>query len=129
MQTLSSYTEADQTNLFKQLGAFFAFSQSQFDEKRKEGVEYISLSCGMIVPKDNAKALVTGLSEINAKGVAQDLAENGREAIIRRELHNYECFYVGSVTDAAEALQAYDISLDEVKAVYRAMLASGEVQF
>lgn len=129
MKTLSSFTEAPQSQLFAQLGAFFAFGQAQFDEKRKESVDYVSLSSGLIVPKENAKALITGLSEITSKGIAQDLAENGREAIIRRELLNYECFYVGSVTDAAEALESYGITLDEINAVYRKMLANEEVEF
>lgn len=129
MKTLSNFTEAHQSQLFAQLGAFFAFGQAQFDEKRKEGVDYVSLSSGLIVPKENAKALVVGLSEITTKGIAQDLAENGREAIIRRELINHECFYVGTATDAAVALECYGITIDEVNAVYRKMLANDEVEF
>jgi hypothetical protein len=92
-------------------------------------VEYVCVSSGLIVPKENAKALLTGLNDISAKGIAQDLAENGREAIIRRELSNHECYYVGSVTECVQALELYGITHDEIYAVYRKVLASGEVEF
>ena len=129
MRYLSHYTEAKQTELFEKMGAFFAFSNSQFNAKRKEGVEYVSITSGLIVPKANAAELVAGLKDITKQGIAQDLAENGREGVIKRELNNHECFYTGSIEDCVEALEQYGIGADEIKAVYSKMLSSGEVDF
>lgn len=128
MKSLSSYTDVHLTQLFRNLGAFFAFGQHQFEERRKEGVDYIAVAGGLVVPKENADALLKGLNDISAKGMAQDLAENGREGIIRRELMNYECYYVGSVTACVEALEPYGITRDEIVAVYRKELSSGNIE-
>ena len=44
-------------------GAFWAFSNSQFDEQKREGVKYISLGAGLVCPIDNAKILSKELDE------------------------------------------------------------------
>ena len=118
MKTLSHYVEAAQTKLFNDTGTFFAFSNKQYDEQAKAGIEYVSLGAGIICPKENVKALTTGLETINAQGIAQDLAENGKEAIIERELHNYEAFYVGSIKDTLDALADYGFTSEEIRQVY-----------
>ncbi|HBB9944267.1 hypothetical protein JHS95_23485 [Vibrio parahaemolyticus] len=118
MKYLSDYTQQPQTALFDELGAFFAFSNKQFDEAKKEGIEYVSLGMGMIVPKNNAKKLVERLEEIQKEGIKQDIAENGKEAIIRRELFNHECFYTGDICDCVEKLDEYGYSYDDIYQVY-----------
>ncbi len=118
MKSLTNYTEKAQTELFNSTGAFFAFSEEQLNKNRKEGVVYCSLGAGLIAPKNNAKALIGGLEEIQRQGIEQDLAENGKRAIIERELANYECYYTGDPTDCIEALSDYDISADEIRAVF-----------
>lgn len=118
MKYLSHYVEAAQTKLFNETGTFFAFSNKQYEDGKKEGVEYASLGAGIICPKENVKALVAGLETINAQGIAQDLAENGKDAIIERELHNHEAFYVGSVADTLGALEGYGITREEIVRVY-----------
>lgn len=40
MKYLSDYTNVAKTELFKEKGVFFAFSQEQFDEQKKEGITY-----------------------------------------------------------------------------------------
>jgi DNA-binding transcriptional regulator YhcF (GntR family) len=118
MKYLSDYTQQPQTALFDELGAFFAFSNKQFDEAKKKGIEYVSLGMGMIVPKNNAKKLVERLEEIQKEGIKQDIAENGKEAIIRRELFNHECFYTGDICDCVEKLDEYGYSYDDIYQVY-----------
>lgn len=118
MKSLSDYTRAAHTALFEKTGAFFAFSQSQFEEHKKEGVTYVALDGGLVSPKENVDELIQGFSSISKSGIAQDLAENGREAIIRRELANYECFYTRSIEDCVDALKDYGITEEEVRAVY-----------
>ena len=80
------------------------------------------------MPKENAEALISGLSEITTKGIAQDLAENGREAIIRRELSNNECHYIGSIEDCVYGLKPYGITREAIQDVYHEMLRNGEVE-
>ena len=47
------------------------------------------------------------------------LEENGKDAIIRRELFNYECFYSGDIMDCVENLTEYGYCFDDVHQVYR----------
>lgn len=118
MKYLSHYVEAAQTKLFNETGTFFAFSDKKYDDQAKAGIEYVSLGAGIICPTENVKALVDGLETINAQGIAQDLAENGKDGVIERELHNHEAFYVGSIRDTLGALEGYGITREEIVRVY-----------
>ncbi|WP_213866071.1 DUF7659 family protein, partial [Vibrio crassostreae] len=89
-----------------------------FDEAKKEGVKYASLGMGLICPVDNAKQLMTRLDSIAQEGIAEDIEENGKKAIIRRELFNHECFYTNDICDCVESLEGYGISYDEVYEVF-----------
>jgi len=120
MKYLHEYMEDAQTQLFKRMGSFFAFSNSQFDEAKKEGVTYTDMGAGLICPKENALELSKGLEDISKKGIAQDIAENGKEAIIKRELYNHECFYTMDYSDCVDKLEDYDFSIDDIKKVYNA---------
>ena len=119
MKTLQSYIEAAQTKLFNDTGAFFAFSNKQFNECRKEGVKYASLGAGLICPSDKAQMLVDGLESIIKSGIAQDIAENGIDKIIARELANYEAFYTYEIDDTVDALEDYGITREQVQAVFK----------
>lgn len=118
MKTLNCYMQDAQTELFNRLGVFFAFSNAQIEEQRKPGVEYTTVGAGMIVPKDNAKEVVESLEAIYKTAIAEDLAENGINAIIDRELQNYECYYTHEIDDCADALEDYGIVRDQVWFVY-----------
>ncbi|MCW8349401.1 hypothetical protein MD535_25860, partial [Vibrio sp. ZSDZ65] len=85
---------------------------------KKEGVKYASLGMGLICPVDNAKQLMTRLDSIAQEGIAEDIEENGKKAIIRRELFNHECFYTNDICDCVEKLEGYGISYDEVYEVF-----------
>jgi hypothetical protein len=118
MKYLSNYVEAKQSALFAKTGTYFAFSQKQYDEGKKEGINYVSLGAGIICPKENFTELTEGLETIQQAGMAQDLAENGKDAIILRELHNHESFYCGDIEDTVYALEDYGITRTEIIAVY-----------
>ena len=107
MPYLSHYTETLQTQLFNSTGAFFAFSQKQFDEGGQPGVTYASLGAGMICPKDNIDVLVTGLAEIRENGIKLDIEANGLKAIIHREFANHEAQITMDITDTVDALEDY----------------------
>lgn len=119
MKYLQHYTEQATTALLKENGAFFAFSDAQFNEQKKEGVEYVNTFGGMVCPKENARAILDGLSAITAKGIAADIAENGKEAIIKRELSNHEAYYTGDTTSTVDALSGYGFTLEDIQNVYK----------
>jgi len=124
MKYLSDYIREAQSAAFDKYGAFFAFGKDQFDEKAVAGVKYVQTSMGMIVPKENVEALFSELAQIHADGRAQDIAENGIDGIIRRELNNHECYYTGDISDAVDSLEEYGITRDQVVAIFRAERAA-----
>lgn len=116
---LSQYIEESRNKLFEQTGAFFAFGQKQFDEAKKEGVNYVSLGGGLICPKENVKTLVDGLENTLIEGVKNDVKDNGNKAIIQREYFNYETQLTGYKDDAINALYKHkelypDLFTDEI---------------
>ena len=120
MHNLNDYTADKQTKLWDDNGAFFAFSQQQLDEKKKEGVVYVSLGSGLIVPKGNATRVFEGLESIHTESIKQDISENGIKAIIHRELANYETQITGDISDTVEALEDYGITRAQVGKEYPA---------
>lgn len=118
MKYLSHYIQDKQTQAFNEAGAFFAFSNQQFDDEKKEGVKYASLGMGLICPTDNVKQLMIRLDSIAQEGIAEDIKENGKKAIIRRELFNHECFYTNDICDCVEKLEGYGITYDEIYEVF-----------
>lgn len=117
MKYLSNYTENLQTKLFNSTGAFFAFSNKQFDEAKQDGIKYVALGAGMICPKPNVNTLINRLDEINTNGIAADIAENGVKAIIHRELTNHECQITMDISDAVDKLVDYpEVTRETVQA-------------
>lgn len=118
MKYLSNYTEQGITDLLTKYGAFFAFSGKQFDEAKKEGVKYTNMGAGLICPSEHVQDFMTGLENNHANGIKQDIAENGKEAIIRRELANHEAYYTYEIDDTVDSLAGYDITREEVQEVF-----------
>ena len=116
MKYLTNYIEDAQTEAFRKAGAFFAFSNDQFDEAKVEGVKYVSVGAGLICPKPNVESLMKSLDETHKAGIAQDIAENGKKAIIHRELGNHEYSITWSIQDTSYALEGYDITDEEIRA-------------
>jgi hypothetical protein len=106
------------SEVFEKYGTFFAFSDKQFKEQRKDGVTYVSLQSGMITPKDTADAMLKELDKAIDTAQAKDKELNSKEEIILRELINYESFYTCSTADATERLELYGYTADEVRQVY-----------
>lgn len=119
MKYLSHYMQDAQTKLYNETGAFFAFSEAQFNEAIKAGVTYCSVGWGLFCNAEHKQKLIDGLKVTAAEAIAQDLAENGKDNIIKRELHNYEAYYSMSITDTVKALECYGITHNEVLAVYK----------
>jgi len=116
---MHEFTDKRTTELLESNGAFFAFSNRQFDEAKKEGVTYVNMGMGLIAPKENADAVFKGLEKIHKEARESVLAKYDKEEIIRYELANHEAYYTGSIDDAYGALEHYGFTREEVLAVYR----------
>lgn len=111
--------EDAQTKLFDSTGAFFAFSGKQFEEGKKEGVTYVNCGSGLLCPEENVDTLINGLDDIHKKAIQQDIAENGADKIIAREIWNYESFYTMDPTDAKGAISVYNFSDELFERVWK----------
>ena len=116
MKSLSDYVEQAQTDIFEENGAFFAFGDKQFEEKKVEGVKYVSIGMGLIAPKENADKMMKDLSDTHEKGVALRLEEYGMSKIAQYELGNYECQISMDYSDAHAVLKDYGITDEQMKA-------------
>jgi len=121
MKYLRQYIEESQTKAFNDAGAFFAFSQDQFNEQAKPGIKYAALGAGLICPVKNVETLNAALDESYQAGIKQDLAENGAKAIIQRELSNHESQLSGPEM-AFRALDGYGFSVEELQTGWREYL-------
>lgn len=114
---MSSFTTQDFD--FDKYGAFFCFGYEQFNARKKEGVTYVDIGGGLVCPKENAKQMMSDLSEFSENECKRELKERGREETILYHLRNYECGYSGDLTQAIETLEGYGIGEEEVREVYR----------
>lgn len=108
--------------MFEEFGVFFAFSKQQFEQSRKEGVEYVRGVADMIIPKDNVKLVGQRLKLIHEEVTSLMREHIPMEKYILYELHNHEAFYTGEMDDVLELAKSYypDCTLDDVYKVYRA---------
>jgi len=126
MKYLNDYTKEETTRAFKKAGAFFAFSDKQFEEEKKEGVKYLSLGAGLICPEETAKQLMKDIANATENGIKQDIAENGAKKIIARELRNNEAFYTGDISDTMRTLSAYGFTTEKVTEIFNTMRVTEE---
>jgi len=119
MKYLSDYTKESMDKVMKDNGGFFAFSNKQFDEQKKEGVKYVSLYGGLVAPKENVKSINEGIEKAHKSAVALDLKENGIKKIIWRELANYEVqLGMDGLTHARNTLSDYGVTEKQLKKEY-----------
>ncbi len=115
---LSSYTDQPITELFNKYGAFWAFSNSQFNEAKKDNIEYVTFLGNCFCDKTTVKLFINEYHSIFEQQKNLFLLENKKEDIIKYELANYESFYTGEIEEAFEVLKQYGFTLEEVKKVY-----------
>jgi len=96
-------------------GAFFAFTEQQYNEEAVPGVEYKRLYAGMLCPADNAKKVINGLDSLSHEKTQWELANNSLKTIVWDALANYECQISGDYSDVIEALKVYGITEDVIK--------------
>ena len=119
MKYLSSYTEKPTSELIKNNGGFFAFSNKQFEESKQDGVKYVRLYSGLIAPKENVKAIMKGIDDINKYGVEQDMKDHTIRQIVFRECGNYELQYsYDGLKEITDTLADYPIKQEDIKKYY-----------
>lgn len=113
--------EDKMSELFKQCGVFFAFSNSQFTENKTpltEGDKYVSIGGGGYCPKSKAESLYEGF-DVNDKWYKAEIKANkARKAHILYELDNHEAYYTGDIQSTIDCL-GEDYSREEVLSVFR----------
>ena len=123
-QDFRKYQETEQTKLFNKYGVFFAFNNAQF----KEGTEkvgankdnkVVSLPHGMYCLSKHKGIFIKEMAQINKNKVAKDIKDNGIDKIIVRELYNYETFVSYDFDDVKEALEPYNVSVEQISEAFR----------
>lgn len=128
MKYLSDYMDEEQTKLFEELGVFFAFSDAQFEEgvaknkhKKPAGTKWASFGMGMYMPSINTDEFERRHEELVKNCIKRDIAENGKEAILQRELMNYEIglSYEGiNDPNFRDGIKGYGFTKEEIRAGY-----------
>ena len=103
-------------DLLAENGAFFAFTEQQYNDEALPGVEYKRLYAGMICPSHNVKTVMFGLDSLSDEKIQYELSNNTVKAMVWDALANYECQITGNYGDAMEALKVYGISETDIKA-------------
>lgn len=136
MKYLQDYIEKEQTELFNELGVFFAFSKDQFDEgarknrdKKPEGTKWANCGAGMFMPTVNVDEFIERHDALHKKAIEKDLAENGREGVLERELANYEigyCYDGPNDRNFRDGIKGYGFTEDEISQAYKKHIENNE---
>lgn len=129
MKYLTDYTQESQTKLFEELGVFFAFSVEQFKEgaekyahKKAKDEKWSNMGMGMYMPSKNVDEFILRHDKLAQEGIKLDLAENGREGVLSRELGNYEIGYSWEGhhdPNFRSAIGGYNFTEEEIQAAYK----------
>jgi len=110
------------TVIMEKFGAFFAFSKKQFEEEADPNIVYAIMGSGMITPKEHARKMMDEMNAAFNEHVKQTLAEHSVDNLIDDELANYECQIVSDWSDAADALEPFGITSEQVAARFPAYM-------
>jgi hypothetical protein len=120
MNEAKQTTDTQITALIASSGAFYAFGQAQYEAQKTEGVEYVQIGCGLIIPKDQAQTFSDQRNEIFKAHYEAIKQRASKEDIIFNELMNYECFYnCDSYDDAVNSCAFYGYTKADVDQVYK----------
>jgi hypothetical protein len=108
------------SELFKECGVFFAFSNKQFAENKtplREGEKYVSIGAGGYMPKGNTEKYIEGNKAITKWYKEATKDEKLRKANIIYELNNHEAFDTYDLDSTMDALGS-DYTREEVSKVF-----------
>lgn len=110
-----SNVDNEQTKILDDNGAFFAFSNEQFNACVDQSIIYKSLGGGLYCPENNIDNLTIQLKDSHTFKINWELSNNTLKDIIWDQLANHESQITGDYSDACEALKPYGISEDQIK--------------
>lgn len=122
MITTNKELNAEFTRIWDTYGAFFAFTQKQFNEKMKEGVQYVSPFSGLICPSQSVEKMQEEMDAAVNEFQAYELETHGKKKLIWRELANHECQISMDYREAFDTLECYGITEEEVFAEWGAYM-------
>lgn len=128
MKFLNEYTNVLKSEVMKKFGAFSAFSKDKKDLKQPN-IKYVRCGDGYYVPKANATLLINAMKEAHLKAIAQDVAENGKDAIIRRELYNHEAIYTWDIESTFDCVKPYGYTEQDVQNVFEVIKKERKFNF
>jgi hypothetical protein len=112
-QEIKKQSQEKYDNLLKDCRVFWAFSDSQFEEGKKQigfretdpDEKLCNINRSGFIPSQNVDKMIKGMEEIKKWERAEiKKIKDGKEEHIRHELYNYECFYTDDITDACRVL-------------------------
>lgn len=117
---IKTFYDIELTKLTNESGAFYAFSDRQYNALKQDGVTYTQLPDGLIINKDLAVSFHEARSNLFREATKKYLEVNSKESIILYELCNHECFYCRDGLETVfEIVKAYNFTEDEVREVWR----------
>lgn len=120
IESFGQFTQAQTTKVLEKYKCFFAFSTKQFNEQKIEGIEYVSLGSGLIVPTENVDAFLDETHNNNEISKKEYLEKYGKLNIIKMELANHEAYYTRDIEDTYDEVKSLGISLKGVQKVFNA---------
>ena len=103
--------------LVEEAGIFFAFSDKQYQEGAKEGVEYEAWGMGGFIPVHKVDSFGEATVDLH-EWFKEELKKVDLEDIVLYELNNHECFYTGDWSDTWYALRGLGITQEQIAEVY-----------
>lgn len=118
MKTLN--VDKEVSRIIEEHRAFFAYGASQMKAARIMCIDYVRTDFGLLVPRVLADSALAKIAAAYKKASDFRLANNSLDDIIEYELANHESWYTGDIDDAMDALAEYNVTRQQVIAVYRA---------
>jgi len=107
MSEIKNIFDTKMSNVYEKHGAFFAFSEKQFNESKIEGVKYCDAGYGLLCPVDNAKTLIEEINTIAIDRRDYTVKHLGAKRIISDAFFDYETGYTGDTSDMMNSLRVY----------------------
>ncbi|OEE34975.1 hypothetical protein A1QO_06210 [Vibrio genomosp. F10 str. ZF-129] len=136
MLSLSKAIEAQETSLRKEMGAFYAFNNSQIEEgleiNQKNDFsgdlkKYQCILGNLFIPKMNTKQFLKKYIHITIDAVKKIKSEHSDVDIIEYELANHESNETGSFSSAFDALAPFGYSRQQVSNVFEDWLSKEDL--
>lgn len=111
------------SEIYKKHGAFFAFGEKQFKEKSVDGVDYVTIDAGLIVPESSAKQCSQDLSDAFQAHCDKMMETHTVSEIVQYELANHESQFSSDILPVVSAVAPFGITQAQVAQEFPAFMA------